>query len=90
MATKSHPAAQLPSDTVRRFVLHPYQAKLIAAILSDKPVTICFGRQHGRRYAERIAKQIKAEMDDLQNPGVHPSPDASAGVGGATRCSGSE
>lgn len=25
-----------------------------------------------------------------KNPWVHPSPDASAGVGGATRCSGSE
>ena len=27
------------------------------------------------------------EHDFTANPGVHPSPDASAGVGGATRCS---
>lgn len=51
-------------------VLHPYQAKIIAAMLSDKPLTIFLGRKCGVTYAERIAKQIKAEMDKMQNPGA--------------------
>ena len=32
---------------------------------------------------------MKSEDERRPNPGVHPSPDASAGVGGATRCCGS-
>jgi hypothetical protein len=52
---------------VEPVVLHPYQAKIIAAMLSDKPLTIFLGRKCGVTYAERIAKQIKAEMDKMQN-----------------------
>lgn len=61
---------QVVRHTLPPVVLHPYQAKIIAAILSDKPLTICLGRKCGVTYAERIAKQIKAEMDKLQNPTV--------------------
>jgi len=32
---------------------------------------------------------FESRYADRPNPGVHPSPDASAGVGGATRCCGS-
>ena len=40
------------------------------------------------KMAEDIGDRI-ADATSPQNPGVHPSPDASAGVGGATRCCGS-
>ena len=59
---------QLAARRLDAVVLHPYQAKIIAAMLSDKPLTIFLGRKCGVTYAERIAKQIKAEMDKMQNP----------------------
>ena len=59
---------QLAARRLDAVVLHPYQAKIIAAMLSDKTLTIFLGRKCGVTYAERIAKQIKAEMDKMQNP----------------------
>jgi transcription elongation factor Elf1 len=38
-----------------------------------------------RRYDSISA--MERRIQSKSNPGVHPSPDASAGVGGATRCS---
>lgn len=64
---KTNAKRKLLAVVVEPVVLHPYQAKIIAAMLSDKPLTIFLGRKCGVTYAERIAKQIKAEMDKMQN-----------------------
>ena len=67
---KTNAKRKLLAVVVEPVVRHPYQAKIIAAMLSDKPLTIFLGRKCGVTYAERIAKQIKAEMDKMQNPAV--------------------
>jgi len=67
---KTNAKRKLLAVVVEPVVRRPYQAKIIAAMLSDKPLTIFLGRKCGVTYAERIAKQIKAEMDKMQNPAV--------------------
>jgi hypothetical protein len=47
---------------------------------------------HGAGHSDTICmaeRKVAGDLFDSPNPGVHPSPDASAGVGGATRCCGS-
>jgi len=50
------------------------------------------GEMQAFRIIERMVDRLgygrrKNNPSLVPNPGVHPSPDASAGVGGATRCS---
>jgi len=73
-ASKKQSKPQARGRSLHSVVLHPYQAKIIAAMLSDKPLTIFLGRKCGVTYAERIAKQIKAEMDKMQNPSFQGTP----------------